>query len=202
MTMNLRQMPDEDTMKTWIEWARSTRPLAGKNAIVTGAGRGCGRAIAEGIAAAGGSVTCVSRSANELDEVVSAISSNGGRAAAHAADVTDQQSIEAMTAEAVNRFGGLDHLVLSHGVALAIGPIERTEPDDWRRTIEVNLLGTYHCIRSAVPHLKARGAGKIITVGSGQGHNGTAGTSAYASSKAGTWALTRSVAGSSLRTRS
>ena len=84
--------------------------------------------------------------------------------------------------------------MLSHGVALGLGPIEKTNPCDWRRTVEVNLIGAYHCARAATPCLKARGAGKVIVVGSGQGHQGTAATSAYSSSKAGVWGLTQSLA--------
>lgn len=181
-------------MHMWDDWARTARPLKGKAAIVTGAGRGCGRAIAIGLASAGAQVCCVARSRGEIAETVALIEREGGRAMAYTADVADLASIEAMTQAAVAAYGGLDLLVLSHGVALAVGPIESTDPADWRRTIEVNLIGSYHCIRAAVEPMKARGAGKIIVVGSGQGHNGTAATSAYASSKAGTWALTRSVA--------
>ncbi|ABQ70668.1 short-chain dehydrogenase/reductase SDR [Rhizorhabdus wittichii RW1] len=181
-------------MHMWDDWARTARPLNGKGAIVTGAGRGCGRAIARGLAAAGARVCCAARSEKELAETVALIEADGGSAMAFAVDVTDLAAVEAMTETATAAFGGLDLLVLSHGVALAVAPIEGGDPADWRRTIEVNLIGSYHCIRAAVPPMKARGAGKIIVVGSGQGHNGTAATSAYASSKAGTWALTRSVA--------
>lgn len=181
-------------MHMWDDWARTARPLNGKVAIVTGAGRGCGRAIARGLAAAGARVCCVARSDGEIAETVALIEAEGGSAMAFAADVTDLATIESMTEAVTNAYGGLDLLILSHGVALAVGAVESTDPADWRRTIEVNLIGSYHCIRAAVAPMKARGAGKIIVVGSGQGHNGTASTSAYASSKAGTWALTKSMA--------
>ena len=94
----------------------------------------------------------------------------------------------------VESFGGLDILMVNHGVSMSLGPIESTVPEDWRRTVEINLFGTYNCTRAAVPHLKQRGAGKIIVVGSGQGHQGTASTSAYSSSKAGMWGLVQSLA--------
>jgi len=181
-------------MHMWDDWARTARPLKDKVAIVTGAGRGCGRAIAHGLAMAGARVCCVARSAGEIAETVALIEADGGAAMAFAADVVDLASVEAMTAAAIQAYDGIDLVILSHGVALAVGPVESTDPADWRRTIEVNLIGSYHCIRAAVPAMKTRGAGKIIVVGSGQGHNGTASTSAYAASKAGTWALTRSVA--------
>ncbi|WCT75388.1 SDR family NAD(P)-dependent oxidoreductase [Sphingomonas naphthae] len=178
----------------WDDWARTAQPLKGKVAIVTGAGRGCGRAIAQGLAAAGASVCCAARSKSEIAETVALIEEEGGVAMAFAADVTDLQSVTAMTHATIAAYSGLDLMVLSHGVALAVGPVETTDPVDWQRTIDVNLIGSYYCIRTAVAPMKARGAGKIIVVGSGQGHNGTASTSAYAASKAGTWALTRSVA--------
>ncbi len=176
------------------DWARTARPLAGKTAIVTGAGRGCGRAIARGLAGAGAVVCCAARSHSELAETVALIKAEGGHAMAHPVDVTDGDAVEAMVRSVTMATGGLDLLVLSHGVVLAVGPVEAADPADWRRTVEVNLFGTYNCIRAAVPPLKDRGAGKIIVVGSGQGHNGTASTSAYAASKAGAWALTRAAA--------
>jgi 3-oxoacyl-[acyl-carrier protein] reductase len=69
--------------------------------------------------------------------------------------------------------------------------VEESDPELWRRTIEVNLLGAYYCAQAAIPALRKRGAGKIITLGSGLGHRGAAGMSAYACSKAGLWMLTR-----------
>jgi len=168
--------------------------LQGKVAVVTGAGRGCGEAIALGFARAGARVCCVSRTRSEIDAVVKAIEADGGTAISVTADVSDLSSVEPMFRQAVERFGGLDILVLSHGVALSLANVEDTDPHDWKRTIEINLIGTYYCARTATPYLKSRGAGKIIVIGSGQGHQGTAATSAYASSKAGTWALVQSLA--------
>jgi 3-oxoacyl-[acyl-carrier protein] reductase len=75
-----------------------------------------------------------------------------------------------------------------------LGAVDQSDPELWKRTVEVNLVGTYHSARAAIPYLKARGAGKIIVVGSGQGHQSSASTSAYACSKAGTWALVQSLA--------
>ena len=83
---------------------------------------------------------------------------------------------------------------MSHGVVLSLANIEDTDTHDWKRTIEINWIGTYYCTRTATPYLKSRGAGKIIVIGSGQGYQGTAATSAYACSKAGTWALVQSLA--------
>jgi 3-oxoacyl-[acyl-carrier protein] reductase len=157
--------------------AAHIRPIVAV-AVVTGAGRGCGEAIAVGFARAGARVCCVSRAQSEIDTVVKAIEAEGGTVIGVTANVSDLGSVESMFRQVVEHFGGLDILVLSHGVALSLANIEDTNTHDWKRTIEINLIG----------------AGKIIVIGSGQGHQGTAATSAYACSKAGTWALVQSLA--------
>ena len=161
---------------SWLSGGSAREALRGRVALVSGAGRGIGRAIALGYARAGAQVA------------------NGGQALACAADVAHLAAVETFMSTAVDSFGGLDILVLSHGVALGLGPVESSDPEGWRTTLEVNLLGAYYCARAAIPHLKARGAGKIIMVGSGQGHRPTASTAAYASAKAGVWALAQSLA--------
>jgi 3-oxoacyl-[acyl-carrier protein] reductase len=173
---------------------QATGALQGKVALITGAGRGCGKAIAQGFARASAKVCCLSRTQSEIDETVRDIGAEGGDALAIAADVSDLSSVQTAFHRAVEHFGGLDILVLSHGVALGLAKIEDTDPGEWRRTIDVNLMGAYYCMRTATPYLKSREAGKIIVLGSGQGHQGTAATSAYACSKAGTWALVQSLA--------
>jgi 3-oxoacyl-[acyl-carrier protein] reductase len=170
--------------------------LEGRVAIVTGAGRGIGRAIAVGFAKAGAAVCCISRSAGEVAETADIIASNGGNAISVATDVRDLPGVEAAADKTVELFGGLDILVANHGVQTveASGAMEETDPVKWRETIEINLIGTYHCCRAVVPHLKARGSGKIIAVGSGQGHRGSAGNAGYASSKAGLWMMVQVLA--------
>jgi 3-oxoacyl-[acyl-carrier protein] reductase len=94
----------------------------------------------------------------------------------------------------VETFGGLDILVINAGVREGGRHVEDSAPEAWGITLDVNLLGAYYCAQAAIPVLKQRGAGKIITVGSGLGHRGLAGWSAYACSKAGLWMLTRVLA--------
>lgn len=90
--------------------------------------------------------------------------------------------------------GGLDILVVNAGVSLDQARVEESDPDKLRQTFEVNLFGAYHCIRLAIPHLRRRGGGKIIVIGSGLGHSSRYGTAAYSCSKAALWMLVRIVA--------
>ena len=99
-----------------------------------------------------------------------------------------------MFEKTASAFGGLDIVVNNAGGTLDRNPVEESNTANWVATIELNLTSAYYCAQAAIPYLKSRGAGKIINVGSGIGHNGTAGHSAYACSKAGMWMLTRVLA--------
>jgi 3-oxoacyl-[acyl-carrier protein] reductase len=168
--------------------------LEGKVAVVTGAGRGIGKAIALAYGLKGAAVCCVARTVADIRGTADEISRGGGRALAITADVRDLQAIEHAFEETTREFGGLDLVVIDAGVNSAHGPIEGSDPELWRETIDVNLVGAYYTARAAIPHLRRRGAGKIITVGSGIGHRGAAARSAYACSKAALWMLTRVLA--------
>ena len=165
--------------------------LAGKVALVTGGGRGIGRAIAIAFAGAGAAVCCAARTRAQIEAVAAEIEAAGGRALAVTTDVADPASVERAIAETAARFGGLDILLINAGVLPQKSEVAQSDAAAWSQTIAINLTGAYYCARAAIPYLKARGGGKIITTGSGMGHRGAPGSSAYSVSKAGLWMLTR-----------
>lgn len=168
--------------------------LKGKVAVVTGAGRGIGKAIAIAYAKAGANLVCAARTTAEIEETVNEISRLGEIALAVKTDVTCIESVNNMFERAVEYFGGIDILVINAGVNYDRETVENSNLESWKRTLDVNLFGAYYCAHSAIPFLKQRGAGKIITIGSGLGHRGYAGGAAYSCSKAGLWMLTRILA--------
>ncbi|NKB72680.1 MAG: SDR family NAD(P)-dependent oxidoreductase [Candidatus Latescibacteria bacterium] len=171
-----------------------TCPLQDKVALITGAGRGIGRAIAQGYAGAGAAVVCAARTPAQVEQTADLIIQDGGQALAAPADITDPDQADTLVSRAVDTFGGLDILVANAGVSGASSPVAADDPASWRQVMEINLFGAYHTIRAAIPALKACGGGKIITTGSGLGHKGLAGSSAYSCSKAALSMLTRILA--------
>ena len=168
--------------------------LEGKVAVVTGSGRGIGKAVALAYAEAGAAVCCTARTESEITATAAEIEEKGGRALAVKADVTDREAVEEVFEKTAEAFGGVDIVFINAGTNLDKRSVEESVYDDWLATIEINLHGAYYCAKAAIPYLKKRGAGKIITVGSGVGHRGHAGSSAYSASKAGLWALTKVLA--------
>ena len=168
--------------------------LTGKVALVTGAGRGIGKAIATGYAAAGAAVCCVARTQSQIDLTASEIRASSGTAIAVPPDVTDTLRRQA-SIPAARKLGGTDIVVINGRAATTTTPrVESGSPEKWTDTVHVNLIGSYHTAHVAVPHLRARGGGKIIAIGSGIGHRGRPGESAYASAKAGLSMLMRVLA--------
>jgi 3-oxoacyl-[acyl-carrier protein] reductase len=172
----------------------TTSSLAGKVAVVTGAGRGIGRAIALAYAGAGASVVCSARNDREITETAAMIKEGGGRAIARTADIGDYDDVVALFESANDAFGGVDIVVANAGVASDLLRIEDSDPALWRKTIEINLTGAYHTAHAAIPHLRKRGCGKIVMIGSGQRNRPVPGFSAYSCSKSGLWMLTQSLA--------
>lgn len=168
--------------------------LSGKVAVITGASQGIGRAIALGYAQAGASVCCAARNSFKLRELADQVTASGGAALAIPTDVRDESAVAAMMDSAAQHFGGIDMVIVNAGGNFDSRSVEMSQSDDWKATIDLNLFGAYYTIKHAIPHLKRRGAGKIITIGSGLGHHGIPGESAYACSKAALWMLTQVVA--------
>ena len=166
--------------------------LTGKNAIVTGAGRGLGAASAKILAAAGAAVMLVARDSVAVAEVAQQITDSGGRAVSMACDVADYHAVETMVAASQKQFGSLDILVNNAGVIDPIGSIASSDPKLWARNIEINLIGAYNAIRAVLPVL-SKTTGTIINVSSGAAHRPLEGWSAYCSGKAGLAMLTRAV---------
>lgn len=166
-----------------------------KVAVVTGASRGIGRAIAEALAGAGYAVAVnfVSRR-EDADAVVSAIAAAGGSALTVQGDVSDPAAVARMFATVDDRFGRLDALVNNAGIGRRFERVTDIDDETWRRTIAVNLDGAFFCMRAAIPRLKAAGGGRIVNVSSGAARTGGAVGAHYAASKAGMLALTAKAA--------
>lgn len=169
--------------------------LRGKIALVTGAGRGIGRAIALLAAEQGATVVLSARTAGQIEEVARKIEADGGQALAMAGDITDEMFVGQLFAAVRARFGRLDILVNNAGIA-PFGPIEEMPVDRFRAALEVNVVGPFLCMQQAVRLMKeSGGTGKIINVGSVRSHWTEAGDAgAYNASKYALRALTESVA--------
>ena len=152
-------------------------------AIVTGGAGGLGAAIVDRFLADGLRVAVVDRVAPEREDVL-----------ALEVDVTDLPSVERMVATVADRFGRIDVLVNNAGVAGPTAPVVEYPPDEWRRVIEVNLDGVFHCTRACVPHMLERGRGRVVNVASIAGKEGNPNMAAYSAAKAGVIAFTKSVA--------
>jgi len=125
--------------------------LKGKVAVVTGAGRGIGKAIAIAYAKAGANLVCAARTAAEIEETVNEISRLGERAIAVKTDVTCIESVNNMFERTVEYFGGIDILVINAGANYDRETVENSNLENWKRTLDVNLFGAYYCAHSVIP---------------------------------------------------
>ena len=167
--------------------------LAGRHALLTGAGRGIGAAIARGLAAHGATLTLVGRTAASLESVVSELQSDGTQAFCVTADVGQRDSLDAAFAAARARFGAIDILINNAGQA-GSAPITKRDDKLWSDMLAVNLSGTYFGIQAAIPEMLKNNFGRIVNIASTAGMTGYAYVAAYCAAKHGVVGLTRAVA--------
>jgi 3-oxoacyl-[acyl-carrier protein] reductase len=167
--------------------------LSGRTAIVTGASRGIGKAIALRLAAAGAKVACVARSADKLQETANEIEAAGGVAEVHPCDVTDSAAVSKLVEELAEKWGALDIMVNNAGITKD-GLIPRMADEDWDSVIATNLRSVFLFTRAASLVMMRKRNGRIINISSVSGLMGNAGQSNYSASKAGVLGFTRTVA--------
>lgn len=161
--------------------------LAGKAAIVTGAGAGIGLAVAERLAGEGCRVLCADIDGAAADAAARKI---GSGAVGHRVDVSNEEQVVGMVDACVRSFGGVDKLVANAGV-VHLGSLLETSVEDFDRVIAINLRGAWLCTKHAAPKMIERGGGAIVNMSSLAGHTGVGGTAAYGMSKAGISHLSR-----------
>ncbi|KAF2330106.1 3-ketoacyl-ACP reductase [Flavobacterium nitrogenifigens] len=166
--------------------------LKNKNAFITGAGKGIGKAVAIALAKEGVNLILVSRTKSDIDQLAEETSKLGVKTLALSADVSDINSINAAAEKAIAEFKHIDILINSAGIA-SFGKFLELEPEAWERIIQVNLMGTYFTTRAIIPNMIERQTGDIINISSTAGLNGNALTSAYSASKFAVLGLTDSL---------
>jgi NAD(P)-dependent dehydrogenase (short-subunit alcohol dehydrogenase family) len=167
--------------------------LAGKVAIVTGGGRGIGRAVVERLAAEGVSVVASQRSVPEGERIALSLAAEGREVVFVAADVTDEGDAGRLVRETIDRFGRVDILCNNAGVGLLKSVVE-TERTEYDRVLDTNLWGIFACSRHAIPHMVEGGGGSVVNIGSVAATVGFATDAAYCASKGAVHALTRQMA--------
>jgi len=168
------------------------KPLEGRVAAITGASSGIGEATAVALAEAGAAVALGARRVDRIEALAERIGSAGGRAIAFDVDVGDEQAANAFVAAAHERLGGLDVLVNNAGVML-LGPVAGAETEQWRRMLDVNLLGLLYCTHAALPLMTEGGGGHIVNVSSVAGRHARAGAAVYNMTKFGVTAFSEAL---------
>lgn len=166
--------------------------LKNKNALITGAGKGIGKAVAIALAKEGVNVILMARTQSDLDEVAKEVNALGVKSLTLIADVADINSVNTAVERALGEFKTIDILVNNAGVA-AFGKFLELEPVAWENIIKVNLMGTYYVTRAVLPNMIERQTGDIINISSTAGLAGNALTSAYSASKFAVLGLTDSL---------
>lgn len=167
--------------------------LSGKSAIITGGSKGLGLAMAAGLASAGADVMLVNRNAQEGEQAAQQLTRDfGKKAIAYSADVTSQDQMEAMAAEAMDTFGRIDILINSAGINIR-GAIDELTLEQFRQVMDVNVNGIWLASRAVIPYMKTANNGRIINLASTLGLVGLANRTPYASSKGAVVQMTRAL---------
>lgn len=171
-----------------------TADLSGKVALITGASRGIGQAIAEAIAGAGARVVLASRKQEGLDVVANLIREAGGEALPVAAHTGSQEAVDALIEQVAETYGGIDIVVNNAATNPHFGPILTAEESHWDKTFDVNVKGYFRVIKACVASMKQRGGGKVINLASVAGKTPQPGMGIYCITKAGVLMLTEVLA--------
>jgi NADP-dependent 3-hydroxy acid dehydrogenase YdfG len=166
--------------------------LDGKKAIITGASSGIGEATAEAFAREGATVALGARRKDRLDALAERISSNGATAHAFGVDLGDEKAATGFVESATEEMGGLDILVNNAGLML-LGPLQGADPDEWRRMVDINLLGLLYCTHAALPLMRDDGGGHIVNIASVAGRQATLGAGVYNLTKFGVVGFTEAL---------
>src|SRR5205807_660497 len=171
-----------------------TRELAGKVAVVTGAGRNIGRAIALALSDGGASIVVNARSNRaEAESVAREIEAAGGKALVHIGDVADAKAVQAMADAAAKKFGRIDILV-NNAALRREKPFAEMDYREWREILDVALDGAFHCVKACLPQLRQSGAGTIVNIGGLSAHTGAKNRAHVVTAKAGIVGFTRALA--------
>ncbi len=166
--------------------------LQGKNAIITGAGKGIGRAIAIALAEEGVNIGLMARTAADLQDVADELKQFGVRTATASVDVSDIEAVNAAVSQLTSDLGAIDILINNAGIS-SFGSFMELEPSRWEEIVKVNLFGPYYVTRAVLPAMMERKTGDIINISSTAGKNGAAVTSAYSASKFGLIGMSESL---------
>jgi len=162
--------------------------MTGKTVLITGASRGIGESAAREFADAGANVALIARSTDDIARIAGEI---GAKALAIPCDVSRYVQVEQAVAATAETFGGLDVMINNAGIVDPMGPFAELDPEEWARTLDINLKGVMHGMRAVIPGMMSQGHGTILNISSGAAHNPVEGWTAYCASKAGAYMLTR-----------
>ena len=172
-----------------IELAQS---LKGKTAFITGAGKGIGKATAIALAEEGVNIGLMARTESDLQAVAKELEQRGVKAAYATVDVSSMEQVGAAVAKLTGKLGAADILINNAGIG-TFGPFLEIEPAEWKKMIDVNLMGMYYVTRAVLPQLIEKNGGDIINISSMSGVKGSEGSSAYSASKFGVLGMTESL---------